>query len=173
MKRVVHVIDQINHWVGTIASWVAIPLTLVVLIEVVLRYFLNSPTIWAFDTSWMLHSVFFLLGGGFTMVRKRHVRIDVLFGVLPKKARVIYELIFFAAVLVPVMVILGVRSTEYALRAWRTGQALSSAIWLFPAAPIRTVIPVAFFLLALQGVGEILRNLLLLQDPRQSEETGE
>ncbi len=173
MKQIVRVIDQINLTVGTIASWAAIPLTVVVLIEVVLRYFFNNPTIWAFDTSWMLHSLFFLLGGGFTIVRKRHVRIDLLVGALPRKAQVIYELIFFAVVLVPLMLILGARSTGYALHAWRTGQAISSAIWVFPAAPIRTVIPVAFFLLALQGIAEVLRNLLLLIDPQEPEDSGE
>ena len=173
MKRMVEIIDRINLTVGSVASWTAIPLTIVVLIEVLLRYFFNNPTIWAFDSSWMLHSLFFLLGGGFTMVRKRHVRIDLIFGALPRRVQLIYELVFFAVILVPVMTTLGIRSTDYALHAWRTGQAISSAIWVFPAAPIRTVMPIAFFLLALQGIGEVLRNLLLLIDPQQLEDTGE
>jgi TRAP-type mannitol/chloroaromatic compound transport system permease small subunit len=173
MKRIVQVIDQINMSVGIIASWTAVPLTIVVLIEVILRYFFNNPTIWAFDASWMLHSVFFLLGGGLTMVRKRHVRIDLIFGALPRRVQIVYELVFFAVVLVPIMLVLGIRSTEYALHAWRTGQTISSAIWVFPAAPIRTVIPVAFFLLVVQGIGEILRNLSLLIDPQESEEPDE
>jgi len=173
MNRLVKLIDRINLTVGTVVSYIVIPLTVVVLIEVVLRYFVNNPTIWAYDTSWMLYSVFFLLGGGFTMVRKRHVRIDLIYGALPRKVQNIYELVFFTVVLVPVSIIIGIRATEYALKAWETGQSITSAIWVFPVAPIRTVIPIGFFLLALQGVAEILRNLLSLIDPSRLEQNGE
>ena len=166
-------IERMNLFIGRLASWIVIPLTVVVLIEVVLRYFANNPTIWAYDTSWMLYSVFFLLGGGYTMVRKKHVRIDLIFGALPKKAQIVYELCFFIIIFLPATSILCFRSTEYALRAWKTGQSISSAIWIFPVAPIRTVMPIAFFLLALQGIAEIIRNLLLLICPSKMEDSNE
>lgn len=171
MKRIIQVIDKFNLTIGSIAAWLAIPLTIVVGLEVGLRYFANNPTKWAYDTAWMVFSMYFLLGGGYTMAKKKHVRIDLLYGLLPGKAQTIYELVFFVVVFLPVVFILAFRSIEYAMNAWRTGQALSTTGWGFPAAPIRTFIPIAFFLLAIQGIAEVLRNIVKLIDPNTEVET--
>ena len=173
MERIVSKIDRINLSIGSAVSWIGVPLTFVVLIEVGLRYIFNNPTIWAYDSAWMLYSVFFLLGGGYTMARKRHVRIDLLYGLLPKKAQIIHELIFFFIFFLPVTVTLTFISSTYALKAWETGQSIDSAIWVFPVAPVRTVIPIAFFLLTLQGIAEILRNILYLTNPSELEAPSE
>ncbi len=171
MKRIIDSIDRFNLFVGDIAAWLVIPLTIIVGIEVGLRYFANNPTKWAYDSAWMVFSMYFLLGGGYTMAKKKHVRIDLLYGLLPEKGQTIYELVFFIVLFLPVMLILALRSTEYAMNAWRTGQSLSTTGWSFPAAPIRTFIPVAFYLLAIQGVAEVLRNILKLIDPTAYVET--
>lgn len=171
MKRIVDSIDRFNLFIGDVAAWLAIPLTIVVGLEVGLRYFANNPTKWAYDTAWMVFSTYFLLGGAYTMAKKKHVRIDLLYGLLPEKAQTIYELVFFIVLFLPVMTILGIRSTEYAMNAWQTGQSLSTTGWGFPAAPIRTFIPIAFYLLAIQGVAEVLRNILKLIDPESVTES--
>ncbi len=171
MKKIIQAIDKFNFTIGSIAAWLAIPLTIVVGLEVGLRYFANNPTKWAYDTAWMVFSMYFLLGGGYTMAKKKHVRIDLLYGLLPEKGKTIYDLVFFVILFMPVTLILAFRSTEYAMNAWRTGQALSTTGWGFPAAPIRTFIPIAFFLLAIQGVAEVLRNIYKLIDPSADVET--
>lgn len=170
METTIRVIDSVNDRLGRIAAWIVVPLTVIVLFEIALRYFLNMPTTWVYDVSWMLFSVFFLLGGGFAMVHKRHVRIDLLYSLLPKRGQAIYELFFFIVMFLPTMGILGIRSVEYAGRAWRTGQSLSTTVWSFPAAPIRTVIVLAFLLLFVQGIAEVLRNILIVMRKEQNDD---
>jgi TRAP-type mannitol/chloroaromatic compound transport system permease small subunit len=114
--------------------------------------------------------VFFLLGGGYTMVHKRHVRIDLLYSMLPKRGQAIYELFFFIVMFLPTMAVIGLRSVDYAAAAWETGQSLSTTVWTFPAAPIRTVIPIAFFLLFMQGIAEVLRNILILTGKERNDD---
>jgi TRAP-type mannitol/chloroaromatic compound transport system permease small subunit len=170
METTIRVIDSVNDRLGKLAAWIVVPLTVIVLLEIAMRYFANNPTIWVYDVSWMLFSVFFLLGGGYTMVHKKHVRIDLLYSMLPRKGQAIYELFFFLVIFLPTMAVIGLRAIEYAAAAWETGQSLSTTVWTFPAAPIRTVMPLAFFLLFLQGIAEVLRNTLILIGKEQSDD---
>ncbi len=170
METTIRVIDSVNDRLGKVAAWIVVPLTLIVLYDVFLRYFFNEPPVWVYDASWMLFSVFFLLGGGYAMVHKRHVRIDLLYSFLPKRGQAIYELFFFIVMFLPTTAILGLRAIEYAGRAWSSGQSLSTTIWTFPAAPIRTVIVLAFFLLFLQGIAEVLRNILIVIRKEQNDD---
>ena len=170
METAMRVIDSVNDRLGKIAAWIVVPLAIIVLFEITTRYFLNQPTIWVYDVSWMLFSVFFLLGGGYAMVHKRHVRIDLLYSFLPKRGQAIYELFFFVVMFLPTMGVMGARGIIYAAAAWESGQSLSTTIWTFPAAPIRTVIPLAFFLLFMQGIAEVLRNVLILTGKEQNDD---
>jgi TRAP-type mannitol/chloroaromatic compound transport system permease small subunit len=170
METTIRVIDSVNDRLGRLAAWIVVPLAVIVLLEITLRYFANNPTIWVYDVSWMLFSVFFLLGGGYTMVHKRHVRIDLLYSMLPKRGQAIYELFFFIVMFLPTMAVIGLRSVDYAAAAWETGQSLSTTVWTFPAAPIRTVIPIAFFLLFMQGIAEVLRNILILTGKERNDD---
>lgn len=169
MQRVIDIIDRFNGTIGSIAAWIVVPLAVVRIIEVFMRSFLNNPTIWVYDMSWMLFSAFFLLGGGFTMLHKRHVRIDLIYRKFPETFQVYYELFFFVVIFLPVMLILGVRSVQYAADAFQRGINLSTTTFVFPAGPIRAMIPIAFFLLAIQGVAEVLRNIQELIKPKTSE----
>jgi TRAP-type mannitol/chloroaromatic compound transport system permease small subunit len=157
--KFVRFVDKLNEHVGGIVSWLVVPLMLVVIYEVSARYLFNAPTNWSYDTLWMLYSVHFLLGGAFTLLRKGHIRIDIIYHTLSPRKRLVFDAVIYAFVVLVPSVILTWVSIGYAVDAWTTGEKLSTTNWFFPAAPIRTVMPIAFFLLALQGVAEIVRNI--------------
>ena len=76
--KFVRFVDKLSDLMGVFAAWLVIPLMFIVVFEVVSRHFLNAPTMWTYDTLWMLYSVNFLLGGAFTLLRKGHIRIDII-----------------------------------------------------------------------------------------------
>ena len=51
---------------------------LVMSYEMVVRRILNAPTLWAFDVSYMLSGMIFVMATGFTLLRNEHIRIDFL-----------------------------------------------------------------------------------------------
>jgi TRAP-type mannitol/chloroaromatic compound transport system permease small subunit len=157
--RLARGIDALSRWSGSLVAWLAIPLAGIVGYEVFVRYIFNSPTGWVYDASWMLHSTAFLIAGAYTLSAKRHVRIDVVYGVLSPRGRAIFDLLVYALLLAPAMAIFTWQGVRYAAEAWSTGEKLSTTLWEFPAAPIKTVIPLGFFLVLLQAVAEILRCL--------------
>ncbi|MCD6364139.1 MAG: TRAP transporter small permease subunit [Synergistetes bacterium] len=159
-------IEKIVRICGKGGAWLVIPLNAVVVYEVFIRYVLNSPTDWVYDTAWMLFSAMFLLGGGYTLQEKKHVRIDLVFNALPEKVRLVWELIFFAVMFLPIMAILFWKGLEYAMYAWSIGEKLSTTTWGFPSGPVKTMIPAGFLLLFLQGIVELVKTIKKLAQGR-------
>jgi TRAP-type mannitol/chloroaromatic compound transport system permease small subunit len=157
--RIVKIIDKISGWTGALSAWIVIPLMLVVIYEVFQRHILNAPTRWGYDVLWMLFSAQFLLGGAFTLLRKGHIRIDIVYGVLSEKAKLIYDIINTLVIILPPTVLLTWAGIVFAGEAWSSGEKLSTSNWFFPAGPSKSLIPIGFFLLALQCVAEVIRNI--------------
>ncbi|RYH12307.1 TRAP transporter small permease subunit [Tropicimonas sp. IMCC6043] len=59
----------------------------ILLLEVFLRYVLNSPTIWAHETTTFLCGISFLYGGLYCASRNTHIRVVLIYDMLPRKAR--------------------------------------------------------------------------------------
>src|SRR3954470_5593306 len=76
--KIIKVIDTFTEWTGKTVAWVCVPLAIVVFWEVVARFFFGAPTIWAYDMSYMLYSVLFMLGAHFALMRGAHIRTDML-----------------------------------------------------------------------------------------------
>ena len=129
------------------------------MIDVFLRHVLNKPTNWGYDVLWMLFSAQFLLGGAFTLLRKGHIRIDIVYGVLSEKAKQIYDIFNTVLVILLPAVLLTWAGILFAAEAWTTGEKLSTTNWFFPSGPSKTLIPIGFFLLSLQCVAEFIKDI--------------
>lgn len=161
--KFVRFVDQLNEKTGFFAAMLVFPLMLIVVYEVILRHIFNSPTVWTYDTLWMLYSMNFLLGGALTLLRKGHIRIDVIHDTFSPKTKLIIDAIIYLLVFFAPCAILTWVSTGYAFDAWASKENLSTTSWAFPAAPIKTIMPITFFLLGLQSVVEVIRNIATLR----------
>lgn len=159
----VKIIDKISEFFGGVSAWLVVPLMLVVIYEVAMRKFFNAPTQWGYDVCWMLFAAQFLLGGGFTHLRKGHIRIDIIYGILSERAKLLYDLWINIIIIIPPTILLTWAGIEFAAEAWESAEKLSTTNWFFPAGPPKTLIPIGFFLLALQCLAEIIRNIKGLQ----------
>lgn len=155
----VRFLDKLSVYAGSVAAWLVAPLMLVVAYEVIMRKLFNAPTAWTYDVCWMLFSAQFLLGGGYTLLRKGHIRIDIVYGILSDRAKMIYDVLIEIIVILPPMILLTWAGIEFAADAWSFGEKLSTTNWFFPSGPPKTLIPIGFFLLALQCLAEIIRNI--------------
>ena len=162
MKWIKH-IDRISEWSGTAAAWIVVPLTLLVTYEVVMRYVFNHPSQWGYDTCWMLYGLQFMIGGAYTLLHKGHVRIDIVYNVLSPRKKMIFDVLVYLIFFLSVTIILTWAGVKFAVDAWSAGENLSTSTWKFPSGPIKTVIPVAFFLLGLQSLAELARSLANLR----------
>jgi TRAP-type mannitol/chloroaromatic compound transport system permease small subunit len=161
--RWINVIDKLSEWAGIASAWLIIPLTGVVIFEVVMRHFFNRPTGWGYDTCWMLFGAQFMIGGAYTLLHQGHVRIDILYNLFSSRGKLIFDTVVYAVFFLFVTALFTWAGVTFASQAWIAGEKLSTTNWFFPSGPIKTVIPLGYALLGLQSIAEILRNLSRLR----------
>ncbi|WP_231700970.1 TRAP transporter small permease subunit [Aliiruegeria sabulilitoris] len=69
----------------------------ILLIEVFLRYVLNSPTVWAHETTTFLCGISFLYGGLYCASRNSHIRVVLIYDILPSRVRRVFDIVIAIA----------------------------------------------------------------------------
>ena len=158
MLALIKNIERATSSVGIFASFAIVPLVLATCYEVISRYVLDSPTIWAYEVGYILTGSHFLLGMAYTLKKGEHIRIDIFSAAFSQRTRAIIDLVSYAVIL-PLMLwltyaLFGHLATGY-LRNEHSGQsAMNLPVW-----PFRIVFLVAFALFALQILAEFLKTL--------------
>jgi len=52
LRAIVALLDLPGLWVGRVVAWLIIPLIGVLVYEVIMRYGMNRPTMWAYDITY-------------------------------------------------------------------------------------------------------------------------
>jgi TRAP-type mannitol/chloroaromatic compound transport system permease small subunit len=157
-------VDRLNTWVARFWGASIIFVTVAILYEVIARGLLGQATIWANETTVYLSAVAYLLGGGYALLRRGHVRIDLIYGVLPPRPRLIADIMgfIFFALYVGALVWVGTQMAWGSfLQSEGTGTPWNPPIW-----PVKMAIPVAGLLLLLQGMVNLLRDLGVVPEAR-------
>jgi TRAP-type mannitol/chloroaromatic compound transport system permease small subunit len=162
IDRLLRVIDSISEWTGRTVSWLVLVLTLLLGYEIVMRYVFNAPTKWAFDISYMLGGSYFMLGEGYTLLKKRHVRIDIFYMRFSRRKQALVDVVFYILFFFPLWGGLLYGLIPYVYLSWVIGERSMQGYWMPVLYPFKTVMPVAVFLFLLQGVADFLRSVLLL-----------
>jgi TRAP-type mannitol/chloroaromatic compound transport system permease small subunit len=149
MERVLLFIDRLSLWTGKAFAWCILILAFATSYEVFVRYALRNPTAWAFDLSYIMYGTMFMMGG--------QAAIEL----------VLYILFFF-----PGMLALVYAGIVYAKESWSympygftgpPGEVSINSPAGVPVAPLKTILPLAAFLLVLQGIAESIRCVQCLR----------
>lgn len=155
-------IDTFNIKQGQISSLLALPLLLVVVFEVVMRYAFNAPTTWGFEATTFLYGVHYMLGLAYCDVYGGHVRVDIFTSLMPIKRQGVIGILTNVFFFMPVMVMMTVASWKYALTSI-AGRELNPTSWAPPIYPIKTLMALAFSFLLIQGFSNLIHNIRVLQ----------
>ncbi|SNZ21255.1 TRAP transporter small permease subunit [Cohaesibacter gelatinilyticus] len=165
--------DGLSEFVGRAISWLTLGMIAVLMYEIIMRYFLNSPTIWAHETSTMLYGGFCILAGTYTLRHKGHVRSEVIWGLMSERMKAAMDAITFGLALIVLTIFLKL-AIDFAAESWAAKEFSNKSIWQPALYPIKTVIPIAVGLLLLQALAEFVRSILTALgvsyvDPRAGE----
>ncbi len=150
MKKFLKAIDRTNELLGKTISFLIIPLIIVIIYEIVLRYVFNNPTIWAFEVSQMIYGAYVILAGGFLQQRGGHVNVDLLYNRFTPRTKAIIDLFTWLAFFAFSGTIL-VKGWDL---AWDSFVYRETGATVFnpPIYPIKMMIPLGALLLLLQGL---------------------
>lgn len=151
-------IDRTTERIGHALYWLILVTVLISAANAVVRKAFNYSSNSYLEAQWYLFSAIFLGAAGYTLLRNEHVRIDVIAGRLSRRAQIwidIFGTIFF---LLPMAILIGWLAWPLFIDSYVRGEVSSNAggltIW-----PARLLVPVGFFLLAMQGVSELIKRI--------------
>lgn len=156
-------VDRLNRRLGRLAGWLVLAMVLLGAFNAVARYLGRyvganlSSNAWL-ELQWYLFSLVFLLGGAYTLLKDDHVRVDVLYGRLSRRARGLVDLAGTALLLVPFAAFVLWVSWPAVRNSWAVLEGSPDPGGL-PRYPIRTMILVGFALLLLHGLVRLPRML--------------
>lgn len=146
-----------NEWIGRILSVGILPITLLVVFEVVMRYWLRSPTVWGTELLSQLFAAYILLGGGYTLLHRAHVNMDVIYVRLRPRTRAVLDVITAAVVFLYCYMLIR-QGGRLALESWELGRT-SGTDWNPPLFPVQALLPVGAFLILIQAAIKFARDL--------------
>ena len=176
MDKYLHAIDNLSAWVGKLFAWCIVILTAIICYDVFARYLFRAPTDWAFDTSYILYGSLFLMAGAYTLSRNGHVRGDVLYGFFPPRMQAGLDLALYFLFFIPGILALAYAGIDAAQISWALKEHSSVTAGGPPLYHFKTLIPIAGFLVLLQGLAEMARCVICLRTgvwPRRAHDVEE
>jgi TRAP-type mannitol/chloroaromatic compound transport system permease small subunit len=158
-KMYVRFIDSISIQVGNIVKFLVLLMIGVLAYEAISRNLFNSPHKWALEMTQFINGTYYMLGGAYTLIVGGHVRMDFLYGGWSVRKKAIFDIITFVFAITFLVILLngGIRSTMYSLRY---GQVTYSA-WGPPVAPIKIISVTGIFLMLLQNIAELIKDIAI------------
>ena len=152
-------IDRFTHYSGQLTMFLLVPLIFSSVAEVILRYFFKAPTAWAGDVTFMSNGSLFMLGSAFALLNGAHIRTDILWDKFSISKKGCIDLITYVILFLPVMGLLTSISIDDVIKSFQINEKSNLGLWQPIIWPLRAVVPVAFALLFVQGVSELLKSL--------------
>ena len=157
IKIFVRSVEAVNKAVGRFSMYLVFVMMGILLFESISRTIFNTPHIWVVELAQFVMAAYYLLGGGYSMILKGHVRMDLLYGRwLSKKQGLADSITTPFLIFYLVFLLVGAYSSiEYAVIY---GQRNRSA-WAPYMAPIKIIMGTGILLMLLQAIATWFKDL--------------
>ena len=152
------VLKKIISKTGKISSWFSLALVLLISTDVLLRYVFNFSTAALYEMEWHLFAIIFLLASPYTLQKNKHVRVDVFYNNFSKRKKNIIDLIGNIIFLIPFSFIIFYTSLPFVEDSYSILESSPDPGGLPYRFIIKSIIPIAFFLLMIQGILNAIKN---------------
>ena len=152
------VLKKIISKTGKISSWFSLALVLLISTDVLLRYVFNFSTASLYEMEWHLFAIIFLLASPYTLQKNKHVRVDVFYNNFSKRKKNIIDLIGNIIFLIPFSFIIFYTSLPFVEDSYSILESSPDPGGLPYRFIIKSLIPIAFFLLMIQGILNTIKN---------------
>ena len=155
-------IDWVSEKFGTVANWMVLLACLISAGNAFSRYLFSISSNGWLEIQWYMFAAMVLLGGPYTLKMNEHVRVDLLYGMMSERTRIWIDIIGGLLFLLPICIILTYFTWPWFVDSWRLNESSTNAGGLIRW-PVKLLLPVGFFLMALQGISEIIKRVAALE----------
>ena len=166
LEKISSLIDTFNRRQGEYSALLILPLTFIVIYEVIMRYVFDAPTIWGFEATTFIYGVHFMLGLAYTLVTDGHVKVDIFTARAKRRTQAVIVIITNLVIFLPVFTCMTIWAWKYAITSTLQHE-LNSTSWAPPIWPIKLIMAVAFSFLLIQGISTVLKALHSLSSAKK------
>ena len=163
LKTVSQWIDSLNRWVGRFVAWSTAVVVVVVFVDVVMRYALNTSFVFVQELEWHLFAFIFLMGAGYTLLEDGHVRVDIFYQQLSAKSRAWINLLGVLFFLIPGCLMIILTSLNFVANSWTVMEGSPDPGGIPFRFVVKACIPVGFTLVLLQGLSLGIKSLFTIR----------
>ncbi|HEY9035805.1 MAG TPA: TRAP transporter small permease subunit [Pseudomonadales bacterium] len=163
IARLVYWIDTASLCLGRTLAWMTLAMVLVMSGVVLMRYGLGRGSILLQDLVTYLYAAVFLLGAAYALRQDAHVRVDILYRRLSPVRQAWINLTGTVIFLLPFCAFVLWISRDYVTVSWRIREAAAEPDAIPTVFLLKSLIPAMAVTLALQGIAEALRAIMILR----------
>ena len=158
--RLASAIGCFSEWTGRTIAWLTLLMALLTTAVVIMRYLLETSSVGMQESVTYLHASVFLLGAAFTLKRGGHVRVDIFYRRMSLRQQALVDAVGGLLFLLPVCAVMFWLSLDYVLASWQVREISTEPNGLPFIYLLKSLLLVMPITLALQGIAEIIGNLL-------------
>ena len=170
LTQTISFIDTFTEYTGKAIAWLTFIMVIFSFAIVVLRYGFNLGWVAMQESVLYFHGMVFMLGAAYTLKADGHVRVDIFYQKFSKKQQALVNLIGGVLLLLPVCLTIFFISFDYVTTSWQIMEKSSEAGGLPLVYLNKSLILLLTVTLTLQGIAEILRNFLIVNQRSQAGE---
>jgi TRAP-type mannitol/chloroaromatic compound transport system permease small subunit len=154
-------IDTASRLIGQWVAWLIVIAAIVSAGNAVIRKALDlSSNAWL-ELQWWLFAAVFLLAAPWTLALNEHIRIDIVNERLPRWAHNAIEIVGHLFFLLPMAALVAWTGWPFFLSSYEQNEQSVNYGGL-PQWPIKFLIPLAFALLFVQGISELIKRIAIM-----------
>ena len=161
-KKLMFLGDSLIERLGNVLNLLMIALVCVVIVVVIGRYFFDIGSIALQELTTYLHATIFMLGISYTLKHDGHVRVDIFYRNFSEKRQALVNVIGGLVFILPISIFIVWSSWDYVLASWSIMETSTENNGLPFIYLLKTVMLIMPFLLTIQGLITVAKNLLAL-----------
>lgn len=158
MLALARAIDATNDRFARLAVWSVGAACFISAGNALVRYGFSWSSNALLEVQWYLFAVCVMFGAPQVLRLNEHVRVDVVYGLYPSRAKVWVDLGGLCLFLLPMTVLVMVLSWPLLVDQFHSGERSSNAGGLIRW-PVTATVPIGLALLSLQGLSEIIKRI--------------
>lgn len=155
-------IDRTNSIIGKLMAWLTLAMVLVQFTVVVLRYVFGLGFIWMQESILYMHSLVFLVGAGYTLLKEGHVRVDIFYRGASVRKKAMVDLAGVLLLLFPFCILVWYVALPYVQNSWAVFEGSKETSGIQGVYLLKTTILAFTVLVALQGLAMAIKSGLVL-----------
>ena len=128
INRIVDIIEKLSDLVGRGIAWLTLAMVLVTCAVVLARYVFSIGSIALQESVMYMHGLVFMLGIGFTLKERGHVRVDVFYERMSERTKTLVDMAGHFFFLVPVSLFIFWISLDYVISPGSYGNPQASRV---------------------------------------------